>query len=57
VQELDGVGVGLGGRRRPPAHPAAHADHDAGDDQQPHGDDLGERVDDQGVVGVVRKKS
>src|SRR5215211_5864667 len=51
VQEVDGVGVGLGSGRRPPAHPAADADHDAGGDQQGHGDDLGQRVNDQRVVG------
>jgi hypothetical protein len=41
----------LGGCRRPAANPAADADHDAGNDQQGHGEDLGQRVDDQGVVG------
>ena len=51
VQQPDGVGVGLGSRRRPAAHPAADADHHAGGDQQGHGDDLGQRVDDQRVVG------
>jgi hypothetical protein len=56
-EETDDPGLGLHFDVLPPAGSPGRDRHEAGAEQQRDRDHLGDRVDPQGVVGVVRKKS